>query len=234
MRNITCAWLGALPCGAAKRRRSHSPGGAESRPSRARDRPGSRLRAGHCCGESADLAPSWTSSARRSQKSGGGSPAHEPQGGRCFASSITFCFASPTSMRRSPSIAISLGIACCRRSEEAVGFALPDTDAELVVHLRIGPETDVLVEDVDDAFTFFLNAGGEAVRAAFRYRDWPMRARSRSLRQRPGHPGSVQGRSGDGRGGPGDRRPAFGLVSAAPGMIEIPSCALTNVLQMFS
>jgi hypothetical protein len=27
------------------------------------------------------------------------------------------------------------------RSEEAVGFALPDTDAELVVHLHIGPET---------------------------------------------------------------------------------------------
>ena len=49
------------------------------------------------------------------------------------------------------------------RSEEAVGFALPDTDAELVVHLNIGPETDVLVEDVDKAFAVFLTAGGEAV-----------------------------------------------------------------------
>jgi catechol 2,3-dioxygenase-like lactoylglutathione lyase family enzyme len=49
------------------------------------------------------------------------------------------------------------------RSEEAVGFALPDTDAELVVHLHIGPETDVLVENVDEAFKFFLNAGGEAL-----------------------------------------------------------------------
>jgi len=55
------------------------------------------------------------------------------------------------------------------RSAEAVGFALPDTDAELVVHLHIGPETDVLVEDVDDAFKLFLNAGGEAVEAPFEF-----------------------------------------------------------------
>jgi catechol 2,3-dioxygenase-like lactoylglutathione lyase family enzyme len=53
------------------------------------------------------------------------------------------------------------------RSEEAVGFALPDTDAELVVHLHIGPETDVLVENVDDAFKLFLNAGGEAAERPF-------------------------------------------------------------------
>ena len=48
------------------------------------------------------------------------------------------------------------------RSDEAVSFALPDTDAELVAHLRIGPEADVLVEDVDEAFAVFLSAGGEA------------------------------------------------------------------------
>ena len=53
------------------------------------------------------------------------------------------------------------------RSEEAVGFALPDTDAELVVHLHIGPETDVLVEDVGKAFELFLSAGGEVVEAPF-------------------------------------------------------------------
>ena len=53
------------------------------------------------------------------------------------------------------------------RSEDAVGFALPDTDAELVVHLHIGPETDVLVEDTDRAFQLFLSAGGEAVEAPF-------------------------------------------------------------------
>jgi catechol 2,3-dioxygenase-like lactoylglutathione lyase family enzyme len=53
------------------------------------------------------------------------------------------------------------------RSGEAVGFALPDTDAELVVHLYIGPETDVVVEDVDKAFALFLGAGGEAVESPF-------------------------------------------------------------------
>ena len=53
------------------------------------------------------------------------------------------------------------------RSEEAVGFALPDTDAELVCHLRIGPETDVLVENVDEAFAVFLSAGGEALEPPF-------------------------------------------------------------------
>jgi catechol 2,3-dioxygenase-like lactoylglutathione lyase family enzyme len=53
------------------------------------------------------------------------------------------------------------------RSDEAVGFALPDTDAELVVHLNIGPETDVVVDNVDEAFAFFVNVGGEAVQAPF-------------------------------------------------------------------
>ena len=53
------------------------------------------------------------------------------------------------------------------RSEDAVGFALPDTDAELVCHLRIGPETDVLVDNVEDAFAVFLSAGGERVEPPF-------------------------------------------------------------------
>ena len=53
------------------------------------------------------------------------------------------------------------------RSEEAVGFALPDTDAELVVHLNIGPETDVVVDDVNKAFNLFLSAGGEAIEPPF-------------------------------------------------------------------
>jgi predicted enzyme related to lactoylglutathione lyase len=53
------------------------------------------------------------------------------------------------------------------RTEEAVGFALPETDSELVVHLRVGPETDILVNDVDEAFARFLRAGGEAVQAPF-------------------------------------------------------------------
>jgi catechol 2,3-dioxygenase-like lactoylglutathione lyase family enzyme len=49
------------------------------------------------------------------------------------------------------------------RSDEAVGLALRDTDAELVVHLNIGAEADVVVGNVDEAFVRFLNAGGEGV-----------------------------------------------------------------------
>jgi hypothetical protein len=47
------------------------------------------------------------------------------------------------------------------------GFALPETDAELVVHLKIGPETDIVVADVDKAFALFLSAGGEGVHRPF-------------------------------------------------------------------
>ena len=53
------------------------------------------------------------------------------------------------------------------RSDEAAGFAFPETDAELVVHLRIGPETDIVVDDVDEAFATFLSAGGVAVERPF-------------------------------------------------------------------
>jgi len=53
------------------------------------------------------------------------------------------------------------------RDREAAGFALPETDAELVVHLHIGPETDMLVDNVDSAFAAFLGAGGEAVEPPF-------------------------------------------------------------------
>ena len=38
------------------------------------------------------------------------------------------------------------------RDDEAAGFALPETDAELVVHRHIGPETDLLVDNVESAF----------------------------------------------------------------------------------
>jgi hypothetical protein len=37
------------------------------------------------------------------------------------------------------------------RSEEAIGFALPDSDAELLVHLNIWQETAVIVEDIEEA-----------------------------------------------------------------------------------
>jgi catechol 2,3-dioxygenase-like lactoylglutathione lyase family enzyme len=53
------------------------------------------------------------------------------------------------------------------RSDEAAGFGFPETDAELVVHLHVGPETDILVADVDEAFAAFLKAGGESILAPF-------------------------------------------------------------------
>lgn len=53
------------------------------------------------------------------------------------------------------------------RDKDAAGFALPDTDAELVVHLHIGPETDILVEDVRAAVAAFVEAGGEVLQPPF-------------------------------------------------------------------
>lgn len=53
------------------------------------------------------------------------------------------------------------------RSDQAAGFALPETDAELVVHLHIGPETDILVGNVDEAFAAILLAGGVAIEPPF-------------------------------------------------------------------
>ena len=61
-----------------------------------------------------------------------------------------------------------LGHCLLWRSHEAAGFALPETDAELVVHLHLGPETDILVDDVDvGVFASFLSAGGEALQPPF-------------------------------------------------------------------
>jgi hypothetical protein len=53
------------------------------------------------------------------------------------------------------------------RSHEAAGFALPETDAELVVHLHIGPETDILVGNDDEAFAAILLAGWVATEPPF-------------------------------------------------------------------
>jgi predicted enzyme related to lactoylglutathione lyase len=53
------------------------------------------------------------------------------------------------------------------RSDQAAGFALPETDAELVVHLHIGPVTDILVGNVDEAFASILLVGGVAIQPPF-------------------------------------------------------------------
>jgi predicted enzyme related to lactoylglutathione lyase len=53
------------------------------------------------------------------------------------------------------------------RDQEAAGLAMAETDAELVLHRKIGPETDLLVDDADRAFDRFLSAGGESVQPPF-------------------------------------------------------------------
>jgi len=120
------------------------------------------------------------------------------------------------------------------RSAEAVGFALPETDAELVVHMKIGPETDVLVENVDEAFAFFLNAGGEATEPPF---DIAI-GRCARVRDPFGNALTILDQSKgalvtDAEGRVTGVRPS---ASSRPpkDMIEIPTCAFTNVLQMFS
>jgi predicted enzyme related to lactoylglutathione lyase len=53
------------------------------------------------------------------------------------------------------------------RDHVSAGLRMQDTDAELVLHTRIGPETDFLVDDVDTAFQRFLSAGGEPIEPPF-------------------------------------------------------------------
>jgi predicted enzyme related to lactoylglutathione lyase len=53
------------------------------------------------------------------------------------------------------------------RDDDAAGLALPETDAELVLHRHIGPETDILVDDADKAYRTFLDAGGQSVESPF-------------------------------------------------------------------
>lgn len=60
-----------------------------------------------------------------------------------------------------------LGHSVIWRTEEAVAFRLPGTDAELVVHTLLGPTVDLLVEDADAAYRTLLDAGARSVKAPF-------------------------------------------------------------------
>ena len=60
-----------------------------------------------------------------------------------------------------------LGLRLVWRNESAAGFALPETDAELVVHSALGPETDLLVDDVTHAYSQLLSAGATSIRPPF-------------------------------------------------------------------
>ena len=61
----------------------------------------------------------------------------------------------------------TLGHQLIWRTEEAVAFRLPECEAELVVHRRIGPETDMLVADADTAVQRLIAAGAQVVTPPF-------------------------------------------------------------------
>ena len=53
------------------------------------------------------------------------------------------------------------------RSPEAAGLGMPGTDAELVLHTELGPEVDLLVDNVDSAAARFVEAGGTIIKEPF-------------------------------------------------------------------
>ena len=63
--------------------------------------------------------------------------------------------------------ASALGHQVAWRTSEAVGLSMPETDAELVLHTRHGPEVDMMVASVEDAFGCFIAAGGEVIEPPF-------------------------------------------------------------------
>jgi len=60
-----------------------------------------------------------------------------------------------------------LGHAMLWRTGEAVAFRIPESEAELVLHLHIGPEVYFLVEDVEAAYQSLLRAGAAPIKAPF-------------------------------------------------------------------
>jgi catechol 2,3-dioxygenase-like lactoylglutathione lyase family enzyme len=53
------------------------------------------------------------------------------------------------------------------RTDAAAGFLLPDSDTELVVHCELDPQTDLLVDNTDDAYRTLLDAGARSIVAPF-------------------------------------------------------------------
>jgi predicted enzyme related to lactoylglutathione lyase len=53
------------------------------------------------------------------------------------------------------------------RTAEAAGLAMAQSEAELVLHTKHGPEVDLLVDDVPAAVGRFVAAGGRVVADAF-------------------------------------------------------------------
>jgi predicted enzyme related to lactoylglutathione lyase len=62
----------------------------------------------------------------------------------------------------------ALGHTLIWRDERAAGLRLPDSDAELVLHLDPRPqETDLLVDSVPEAIARFVEAGGRLLHGPF-------------------------------------------------------------------
>jgi catechol 2,3-dioxygenase-like lactoylglutathione lyase family enzyme len=77
-------------------------------------------------------------------------------------------------MLRVPELEPAIGFYCERlghelvwRSSVAAGLRLPGTSAELVLHTEHGPEVDLLVDSVEEAFDRFLESGGVAIEPPF-------------------------------------------------------------------
>jgi len=60
-----------------------------------------------------------------------------------------------------------LGHTLLWRTEEAVAFRLPESEAELVLHLYIGPAVYFLVDDVEQAHRSLLQSGAISIKAPF-------------------------------------------------------------------
>ena len=60
-----------------------------------------------------------------------------------------------------------LGHALLWRTHEAVAFRIPESEAELVVHLHLEPEVYFVVNDVEDAYRSLLAAGASPLTAPF-------------------------------------------------------------------
>jgi catechol 2,3-dioxygenase-like lactoylglutathione lyase family enzyme len=57
----------------------------------------------------------------------------------------------------------SLGHAVVWRNERMAGLRLAGSETEMVLSLDLGPETDLLVQSVEDAVRVFVDAGGSVV-----------------------------------------------------------------------
>ena len=61
----------------------------------------------------------------------------------------------------------ALGHRLVWRTAEAAGLAMPETDAELVLHTTLGAQTDLMVASVDAALARFVDCGGAIVSGPF-------------------------------------------------------------------